>query len=170
LSLFEVVGLTAFILIIFLGLFSTLFGFPGTVVILLTAIVYSCVTGFSAIGIYALISLIVISALAESLGFYLVVIGAKRFELSKQTLITAILGGLFGAFLMTPVLMGLGTLAGGLLGSFSGLAILQFIEEKSLKPCARANPKAMLGGLTGTFVKGFCALVMVIIVLSAIYS
>lgn len=167
---FEIIGLTAFILMIFVGLFSTLFGFPGTVVIVLSAIVYACATGFQTIGFKVLLSLIVISALAESLEFWMGAAGAKKFDFTRRGLAAAAVGGVSGAFLLTPFLMGLGTVMGALFGSYGGLFLVEIIRERNLKPSARAGPKALLGGVTGSLAKGVFALIMVIIALSAIYS
>ncbi len=168
--LFEVVGLTAFILVILLGLFSTVFGFPGTIVILGAAIVYSFVTGFHAIGVKLILCLILLSVIAESLEFLLGMIGAKRFRLTRQGVIAAAIGGLAGAAVMTPALKGLGTVAGALFGSFAGVFIIELVRERSLKPSARVSPGTFLGGLAGSLVKGFFALIMVIVVLASIYS
>jgi uncharacterized protein len=170
LPLFEIVGLTAFILVIFLGLFSTLFGLPGTIVIVASAIVYAIFTGFHAIGIKIMIALIVLSVLAESLEFLMGMVGAKRFSLTRPGAIAAVVGGTAGCFIMTPLLMGLGTLTGALFGSFAGLSCVELVRERSLTPSARATVGALWGGMAGSMVKCFFALVMVIIVLSSIYS
>ena len=53
----EVGGLTLFILVLLLGTFSILFGFPGTVIILIDAVVYGAITGFEKIGLKILITL-----------------------------------------------------------------------------------------------------------------
>lgn len=169
-SLAEVVGVTAFILILFLGLFSTIFGFPGTVIILGAALIYSCITGFQAIGIKIILCLIVISVIAESIEFLLGAAGAKKLYTTKRGVIAAILGGIAGAVLLTPFFLGLGTILGALLGSFIGIYLIEIIEENKMKSSARASLGALIGRITGSFVKGIFALVMVIIVLSAIYS
>jgi len=67
----EAVGLTVFILVLFLGIFSILFGFPGTIIILLASIVYSLITGFEKIGLKIILILAGISLSAELLEFYL---------------------------------------------------------------------------------------------------
>ena len=79
-------------------------------------------------------------------------------------------GAFRGAFLLTPFHEGLGTVMGALFGSYGGLFLVEIIRERNLKPSARAGPKALLGGVTGSLAKGVFALIMVIIALSAIYS
>ena len=155
---------------LFLGLFTTPFGFPGTLVILLSTGIYCCVSGFQSIGCKAFVSLAFLSVLAESLEFYMGIAGAKRFSVTRRGLIAALTGGIVGALLMTPLLKGLGILIGAFMGGFTGLFVIEIISERSLKPSARASPRAILGGVTGVLIKGILALVMVAIVLSAIYS
>lgn len=169
-SLIEVVGLTTFILVLFLGLFTSLFGFPGTILILISVVAYSFITGFQAIGIKIILSLILISAVAETIEFMLGMAGAKKPGPSGKAILGVVVGGTIGAVLMTPVLLGLGTLIGALLGSLIGLFTVDIIRERRLKPSARATTKAIAGGITGSLAKGIFALVMIVIVLSAIYS
>jgi uncharacterized protein YqgC (DUF456 family) len=71
---------------------------------------------------------------------------------------------------MTPVLFGLGTIIGIFLGGFCGVLIVEIIRQSMLKPALRAGYRAILGRAAGTFVKGFCAIIMTIISLSNIYS
>ena len=42
----EIAGLTVFILVLFMGIFSIVFGIPGTAVILIDVILYALITGF----------------------------------------------------------------------------------------------------------------------------
>lgn len=166
----EAVGLTVFILILFLGIFSILFGFPGTIVILLASIVYALLTGFEKIGFKILIALVGLSLSAELLEFYLGVRGAAKFGASKGGIAASLVGAVAGAVLMTPFLMGLGTVAGAFLGGFAGTFIVEMIRRGDLKPAMRASYGAVAGRVAGTLAKGCLALIMVVIVLSAIYS
>ena len=54
----EIGGLTLFILVLLFGAFSILFGFPGTVIILIDAVVYAAITGFGRIGFKILVTLL----------------------------------------------------------------------------------------------------------------
>jgi len=166
----EAVGLTVFILILFLGIFSILFGFPGTIVILLASIVYALLTGFEKIGFKILIALLGLSLSAELLEFYLGVRGAAKFGASKAGIAASLVGAIAGAVLMTPFLLGLGTVVGAFLGGFAGTFIVEMIRRRDLKPAMRASYGAVAGRVAGTLTKGCLALVMVAIVLSAIYS
>lgn len=169
-SPFEVAGLTIFILVLFIGIFSIIFGFPGTVIILIDAVVYSLITGFKTIGWKILIVLIILSLLAETLDFMLGSAGAKRFGSSKKGIVASLIGGIAGAILMTPFLLGLGAVIGAFLGGFAGTFLVELIERKKLKPAVRAGYGNLIGRIAGIFAKSFFALVMIIIILSTIYS
>jgi uncharacterized protein YqgC (DUF456 family) len=166
----EAVGLTVFILVLFLGMLSILFGLPGTIIILLAGFVYSLLTGFDRIGLKILFLLAGISLTAELLEFYLGVRGAAKFGASKSSIAASLVGAFTGALLMTPFLLGLGTLLGAFLGGFFGTFIVEIIRRRDLKPAMRASYGAVAGRVAGIFVKGCFALIMIVIILSAVYS
>ncbi len=166
----EAAGLTIFILVLFIGFFATLLGLPGTIVILLDALVYALVTGFERIGFGILLALVAISALAESLEFVFGVTWARRYGTSKRAIAASVIGGIVGAVLLTPVLLGLGALIGSFLGALAGAFTVEILSRQELKPAARAGIGALMGRLAGLFAKGLCGLAMVIITLMAIYS
>ncbi|MBM4271446.1 MAG: DUF456 domain-containing protein [Deltaproteobacteria bacterium] len=166
----EIIGLTLFILILFAGIFSTLFGIPGTIIILLDVILYAMITGFEKIGIKLIIVLIVLSVLAEAIDFALGMMGAAKFGASPKGVWASVIGGVIGAVVMTPTLFGLGTVMGMFLGGFTAVLIVELIHQRQLKPALRAGYGAFLGRFGGIFVKGFFSLIMIILTLTNIYS
>jgi uncharacterized protein YqgC (DUF456 family) len=166
----ETAGLTIFILILIAGVFSTIFGFPGTFIVLLDVIAYSSITGFKRIGFTIILALVIISLVAEAADFFLGLKGAKKYVPTKKGVIASLAGGSVGAILMTPILLGLGTLLGIFLGGFFGVFLLECLEERKLKPSFRSGFRALLGRVTGVLFKGLSAIVMTIITMSAIYS
>jgi uncharacterized protein YqgC (DUF456 family) len=164
------IALTIFILILFFGFFSILFGFPGTVVIFFASVVYSLANGFDRIGFKALLILAAISLAAEFLEFYMGVKGATKFGLSKKGVIASLLGAIAGAALLTPFFLGLGTLIGTFLGGLAGILTVELIRRNRLKPAMRASWGCLLGRIGGILTKGCCAMAMIIIDLSAVYS
>lgn len=166
----EIIGLTIFILVLFVGIFSTLFGIPGTIIILLDVILYAMITGFEKIGIKLIIVLIVLSVLAEAIDFALGMMGAAKFGASSKGVRASVIGGVIGAVVMTPTLFGLGTVMGIFLGGFTAVLIVELIRQRQLKPALRAGYGAFLGRFGGIFVKGFFSLIMIILTLSNIYS
>jgi len=166
----ETAGLTIFILVLFVGIFSTIFGIPGTVIILINVTIYSLITGFERIGIMTIIILLMISILAEATDFLLGMSGATRFEISKRGIWVSLIGGFAGAMVMTPFLFGLGTVVGIFLGGFTGVLSVELLRQTKLRPALKAGYGAILRRVTGILVKGFCALVMIIITMTNIYS
>ena len=168
--LFEATILTVFVVILFVGLFSIIFGLPGTFLILGDVIIYSWITGFEKIGFKIIIALVFISLLAETIDFLLGIAGVRRYGSSKTSVILSIIGGIIGAILMTPVLLGLGAVIGVFLGGFVGAFLGEYLEQRKLRPAVRAGYGALIGRITGILVKGSLAIVMVVIAMSAIYS
>ena len=166
----EVGGLTLFILVLLFGAFSILFGFPGTVIIFIDALIYSIITGFEKIGIKILLTLLILSALAEVADFAVGMAGAMKFGVSRKGFWAFTIGGFIGALLMTPFFLGLGLLIGTFLGGVIAILTMELLARNKLKPTLRAAYGAILGRVAGICVKGFFALIMVIITLTSIYS
>lgn len=167
---FEIAGLTIFILVLFVGIFSTALGFPGTIIILIDVILYAFITGFEKIGITILVILIAITICAEGLDFLLGMSGAAQVGITKRMVWVSALSGLAGAMILTPVLFGLGTFLGLFLGGFACVLIFELFHQSHLRPALRASNRAMLERVAGTLAKGLCALVMIIITMTNIYS
>ncbi len=168
--LFEATILAIFVVILFVGLFSIIFGLPGTFLILGDVITYSWITGFEKIGFKIIIALVFISLLAEIMDFFLGIAGTRRYGSSKTGVVLSIIGGIIGAILMTPVLLGLGAIIGVFLGGFAGAFLGEYLEQRKLKPAMRAGYGALIGRIAGILVKGSLAIVMIAITMSAIYS
>lgn len=166
----EVGGLTLFILVLLLGAFSTLFGFPGTVIIFVDAFVYGAITGFEKIGLKILIALLILTVLAEVADFAVSMAGAVKFGVSRKGFWAFTVGGFVGALLMTPLFLGLGLLIGTFLGGFIAMLIVELLARNKIKPTLRATYGAILGRMAGIGVRGVFALIMVIMTLTSIYS
>jgi uncharacterized protein YqgC (DUF456 family) len=166
----ETAGLTIVILILFSGIFITIFGLPGTVVIVIDAFLYAWATGFDRIGLKIIALLIVIAVIAESLDFALGAAAPGQFTVSKHGVIAAVIGSIGGVIILTPFLLGLGTTMGMFLGGACGSICVDYISERRLKPAYRTGHKEFLRRILRVLIKGALAIVMTIIVLSAIYS
>lgn len=166
----EYAGLTIFILVMLIGFFSILLGLPGTLVILFDVLAYALITGFDKVGFGILLALVALSVLAESLEFLFGITWARRYGTSKRGILASIVGGIIGAVLLTPVFLGLGALVGSFLGALLGAFAVEILDQRGLKPAARAGFGALMGRMAGIFAKGLCGLAMVIITLMAIYS
>ncbi|MBN1382867.1 MAG: DUF456 domain-containing protein [Deltaproteobacteria bacterium] len=166
----EIAGLTIFILVLLLGIFSIIFGFPGTVIIFIDVLIYAIITGFTKIGLKILIILAVLMIIAEVIEFFLGVAGAAKFGASNKGIWASIIGSIIGAMIMTPYLMGLGMIIGAFIGGFFGVLVVELIRQQGMRPAFRAGYGAFLGRVAGIFVKGILSIVMIVITLMNIYS
>ena len=166
----ETAGLTVFILVLFAGIFVTVFGLPGTVIILADVFVYALVTGFDPIGFKVILALTVIAVVAEAADFSLGMIGAARYGASRKGVWAALIGSLAGATAATPLFTGVGTLLGIFLGGFAGVFLVEYMGQRKLKPAFRASYGAVLGKVGGILIKGLLSVLMVMITLYHIYS
>ncbi len=167
--LLEATGLTIFVIILFIGVFSIIFGFPGTFLILGDVVAYALITGFEKIGWKIIVTLVVLSLLAEVVDFLMGIAGVRKYGSSKTGIVLSIIGGIIGAILMVPLLMGLGAVIGVFLGGFVGAFLGEYFEERKLKPSFRAGYGALMGKIAGVLVKGSLAIVMIVITMSALY-
>jgi uncharacterized protein len=166
----ELLGTSLFIFVLILGVFSTIFGLPGTVVILIDVFIYALFTGFESIGGKVLLTLLILSVLAELSEFALGIAGAARFGASKKALTYSVIGGIIGALLLSPVMLGLGAILGAFLGGFAGVFIVELLRQSRLRPSLRAAWGTIIGRVAGICVKGAFALVMTAISLAGIYN
>lgn len=155
---------------LFAGIFSTIFGLPGTIIIFIDVVLYALMTGFHRIGIKLIFIMLIITLLAETLDFALGMAGAARFEPSKRNFWGAAVGALAGGIIMTPLLYGLGTVSGAFLGGFGGVLTVEMLRQNRLKAALRTSYRAFLMGIAGVLAKGFSALAMIVAALSNIYS
>lgn len=166
----ELTGLTIFILLLFAGIYGAVIGLPGTVLILGSVFFYALLTGFHKIGVGAIVLLILLTIVAEGIGFTMEFTNKVRLGPSLPGIMASLAGSLLGALCLTPLLWGLGTLMGVFLGGFAGFFMMELIRQSKLKPAHRASARTMLTSAAGVFAKGSCALAMTVVTLLNIYS
>ncbi len=169
-SAVEIAGLTVFILLLFGGVYLTIFGLPGTVVILLDALCYALFTGFDRIGLKIIAVLVLTTVAAESIGFAMEIKDTVRFGPSVKGFAASLAGSFLGALFLTPFLMGLGVLLGIFFGGFIAFLTLELARQSRLKPAFRASPGAILTSAAKIITKGCFAIAMTIATLTSIYS
>lgn len=168
-SFFATAGFTVFILILFAGIYLTLFGLPGTIVIFLDVLFYIIFTGFDHVGLKIILFLLIATIIAETIDF-LVMAGKHQPMTSKKSFGAAAIGAVIGAFLFTPFFGGPGTWGGFFLGGLAGVLTIEFIHQSKLKAPFRTSGSAILAMIGGKMVKGLIALFMIAFSLSNIYS
>jgi uncharacterized protein YqgC (DUF456 family) len=170
LPLFASVAFTAFILILFAGIYLTLFDLLGTVIIFIDVLLYALFTGFDRVSGKIILFLLLVSIIAETIDFFLVMTGAHQPAVTKRVFWTSAISAIVGAFILTPFFWGPGTWVGFFLGGFAGIITLEVARQSKLKSPYRASNLAIIAMAGRKIVKGFVALFMVALSLSNIYS
>lgn len=169
-SAFAGVGFTVFILLLFIGIYLSVLGLPGTVVIFLDVLTYAAVTGFDRIGFKIILFLLVFSLIAETIDFLMDMAGALRPMPTKNNFFVSAIGAIGGSFILTPFLWAIGAFGGFFLGCFAGMIIMEFHRQSKLQSPFKAPNRAVFAMLGGKIIKGSITLVMIAVSLSHIYS
>ncbi|HPK54778.1 MAG TPA: DUF456 domain-containing protein [Smithellaceae bacterium] len=159
-----------FILILFAGIYLSLFGLPGTAIIFIDILIYAAINGFDRIGLKVILFLLFFSIIAETIDFLLDMAGALRPSPSKKLFWISALCAIAGALILTPVLLGLGTFGGFFLGGFAAILVMELIRQSQLPAPFQASGRAIFTMIGAKMVKGCIALAMIAFSLSHIYS
>jgi hypothetical protein len=160
-------GLVLLFLVCLAALFSLLFGLPGTFIIVLAASVYAWSTGFATIAWSTLGWLLGLAILGEGIELAAAAGGSEQ-RPSWRVAIAAIGGAIIGGLVGTPILFGIGSLLGALVGAFTGAALASASEGGSIDTSLRAGSAALRGRLLGFVLKASLAVVMVVLVAAAV--
>ncbi len=163
-------GFVVFILLLFAGIYLSLFGLPGTVLIFFDVLLYAFFTGFALVGWKVLLALLFLTILAEAIDVWIESTNAHKTPVNRKSLGGAILGAVTGMILLTPVFGGLGTWGGFCLGGLAGLLIMEEFRQSKLKIPQQAANGAVLAMFGRKILKCFFALTMIFVSLSNIYS
>jgi uncharacterized protein YqgC (DUF456 family) len=180
------VGLVLLFLVAAVGLLTMLLGLPGSVVILLDALIYGAATGFEKITWVTLVILLALMILAELSDNVLGLAGARRAGASGGSQVLCLIGGIVGAILggqVSPLLgvvgIGLGPVGaialmvlGPLAGAFVGAGLATYWWErrggKSAQETRDVARATLLGRVAGTLLKFAFGVIMVAVIVSAV--
>ena len=160
----EILGMILFWLILIIGFVSIFFGVAGTFIILIAAFVYSLITHFEVIPWSVLLVLAGLAVAVELIEMFIAGVAARKFGSSKAGAWGAIIGGLFGAIILTPVAPLIGTIFGGFIGAFLGALLFELIASEDFKKSLKSAWGAFLGMLGGKVVKLTVAIIMIVII------
>lgn len=152
------------LLIMLAGLFIIPFGLPG-LWLMIGVVAYGTATGTVSWWIFGLLVLVGIAA--ELLEFLSVKRLSDRHGGSNLAFWGAIIGGLAGAVLGSPVPV-LGPLVGGILGTFAGAALVTAWELRHVGSAMRVGYGAALGRGVAIALKVAAALVVLVVGMSAL--
>jgi len=157
-----------------LGLVSIPFGFPGTLIILGSVLIYGLLTHFAVgVGVPFFIFLCLLTLAAETADHWLSAIGAKRYGASTRSMWLSFIGGFVGAIMIggpLAVFFGpLGPVAGGFIGAFAIVVVHELYLRKNFAEALRAGWGTFLGRMAGTILKFVIAIAIVVAVVVAIF-
>lgn len=163
-------GFVFFILLLFIGIYLSLFGLPGTIVIFLDVLLYGFFTGFGQVGWRVLLFLLCFAILAETLDFVTGLTKVHKTPVMRKSLWAAAIGAAIGMIMLTPLLWGLGTWTGFFLGGLTGILVVELLRQYRLKAPQQVSNRAFFAMMGRKALKGSLALIMVFVSLAAIYS
>lgn len=163
----EIAGLFILALFSIIGFAAIFFTTFGTLIIFIGAIIYALMTGFSALGIEALIILLILYLCGEVIEYLFVIIGAKKFGASNAATAGAVIGGIVGAIVGVGFL-GIGLILGTFLGIFSGAFLVELLLHRDLVRSLKAGTGGVIGRVGSIVFKIFIAVVMFWIIVSRI--
>lgn len=156
----------------------TLFGMPGTWILLCLSILFHFLIpedSYASIGWPILITLAVLAVLGELLEFIASAMGVAKAGGSRRgavfALIGSFVGALIGAFVGLPIPL-LGSMIGVVffagLGAMAGAFVGEFSHGKRIKQSFQIGKAAFWGRILGTLSKAFIASIMLAIAVSAV--
>ena len=164
----ETLGAIIFIIFLIAGLVSLFFNLPGTLIILVGALIYGFLTDFAEITVKILVLLTIFYLVGELLEYILVIVGARKFGASRKAAGGAIWGGILGAIL-GMLAGGLGVVLGTFLGIFLGAFLVEIIAGKDLSQSLKAGVGSLFGRVSATVLKVIIALVMLILIIPRLF-
>ena len=149
-------GRIAFLVLEAAVLFLNVVGLPANWILLGLAVLYSWLTRTPRLGWAVLAMLTALALLGEMVEFVVGIGYTARRGASRWAVLGAFAGGLLGAVALTPVVPPFGTVAGGMVGSFAGAALLEYAAQRHAGTALRAGRAAFVGKLLGTAAKALC--------------
>ena len=158
----EILALSILVLLSLIGFAAIFFTTFGTLIILIGAILYALMTGFSVLSIKALAVLATLYFIGEVLEYILIITGAKKLGASNAAVVGAIIGGIIGAILGAGF-FGIGLILGTFLGIFGGAFLVELILQKDLVKSLKAGAGGVLGRMGSIVAKLIIAIIMLTI-------
>ena len=124
----DIAGIIVLIALSGVGVLLALFQLPGTWLMLATALVYDWCYGFERLGTTPLVVLACLAVAGEIIETVASSAGAKRSGAGKGASWAALIGGLAGMLIFTPLIPVpiVGTLTGGMLGCFIAVVYVEY--------------------------------------------
>lgn len=164
----EPLSYTLLILFLVLGLIATIFSLFGTLIIFLTALIFSFSTNFSFIPLSQLLILSFLYIIGELLEFIFSYFGARKFGATKEAAWGSIAGIILGAILGSVIPL-IGIFLGSIIGLFVGAFIIELLIKKDILDSIKAGSGSLIGRLSAIVGKLIIAIIMCAIILTSVY-
>jgi uncharacterized protein len=151
---------------ILLGLLMIPFGLPGTLVMFAAALCYHLLVPAAGIGLFTVVGVGMLMAVAEALEWVLTGRFTKRYGGSRRAAWGAIIGGMIGAFVGVPVPI-VGSIVGAFAGAFLGAFVAEWTNAGDHGAAAKVAWGALLGRVTAAATKIAIGLVMAVWMIAA---
>ena len=148
----QILALVIVIIFSLAGLAAVFFTTFGTLIILIGAVTYALLTGFSVITVKTLIILAVLYFIGESFEYIFIILGVKKFGASNKAIIGALLGGVLGAILGSAF-FGVGLIIGTFVGIFMGAFTIELFVRKDLVKSIKAGAGGVAGRISSVVAK-----------------
>jgi hypothetical protein len=157
----DLISGAGYLLIFFGFVFAIIPVLPGSLLVFAGMLVYGASTGFSGLGVGALVILGVIAFLAWASEWALNALTMRRAGASWKTIGGAIIGGLVGAAALSLPVPILGTLFGAVAGTMLGVFIVEMLLKGQTAPALKTSGAYLLGCLVGRIVElTFCFIML----------
>ena len=160
----EILALSILIIFSLIGFAAIFFTTFGTLIILIGAVLYAFLTGFTIIGLKALLVLLTLYLCGEVLEYVFIILGAKKFGASNAAAIGAVIGGIAGA-IGGAMFFGIGLILGAFLGIFLGAFLVELIIQKDLIKSLKSGAGSVLGRVGSIIAKVAIAAIMFAIII-----
>lgn len=164
----EPISVTLIIAFLILGLIATIFSLFGTLIIFLTALVSSFTTNFTLFSTTQLFILAFLYIIGELLEFLFSYFGARKFGATKAAAWGSIVGIVVGA-IAGSIIPIIGVFLGSIIGLFLGAFIVELSIKKNIFDSIKAGSGSLFGRLSAIIGKLVIAIIMCIIILTAVY-
>jgi len=149
------------------ALASLIVGMPGTLMLVVIALVYAVATGFESVTWMTILVLLSLAAGGELIEFFSTASASAGPRPSRRVNLSAIAGSIIGSVLGLSLFFGLGALLGALGGAFVGAALASASEGQDLHSTLGQGMAAARGRLLGFVAKVAIAVGMTVVLLSA---
>jgi len=183
-----IIGNIVYAAVLLLAVLATALGLPGTVLVLISSLLYALATKFTVVTGTTLLGLLAVTVVAETADNWVQAAAAKKGGASGGAVGVALLGGIAGAIVFWPLLGGVLTVVGltvgplgflvsaGLapfLGALLGATLAAYLWERRRGTAAaqawRAARSTAIGRLWGTLLKMGLVVGMVAFLLARLF-